>query len=291
MTEWRPLSRRGQPDQRLDEPTEGLPPYLAGPILDWLRGAFADGMHGGIPDGPLTLLQLKFKLEPALDWRQGAPSALHDLLQRVAEDEEFGLDIIDFVLHHVSRFTDEYERPEDVAGRLASVLHLGGSAWEVTQLEYDEYSLSRRAVGPIREALESMPASGRAHQHLVKAWNQLAGRNPDESGAYRESVKAVEAAAKPVVLPENDRATLGQMIAALRDAPDKWTVTIGAVADVQRSMEIVWKSQLDRHGTDDGSVPFSVSPAEADAAFSICLNLSRLFAGGHIQQVSAQKAP
>jgi hypothetical protein len=65
----------------------------------------------------------------------------------------------------------------------------------------------------------------------------------------------------------------------------------GTVADVQRSMEIVWKSQLDRHGTDDGSVPFSVSPAEADAAFSICLNLSRLFAGGHIQQVSAQKAP
>jgi len=77
------------------------------------------------------------------------------------------------------------------------------------------------------------------------------GAGPDPSGAYREAVRAVEAVAKPVILPNNDRATLGQM-------------------------ESVWTGQLDRHGTDDETVPLNVSPAEADAAFSACLNLVRL---------------
>jgi len=50
-------------------------------------------------------------------------------------------------------------------------------------------------------------------------------------------------------------------------------------------MEAVWKGQLDRHGTDDETVPLSVSPEQADAAFSTCLNLVRLFVGGHVARV------
>jgi hypothetical protein len=47
-------------------------------------------------------------------------------------------------------------------------------------------------------------------------------------------------------------------------------------------MEGVWKGQLDRHGTDDEAIPLHVSSAEADSAFSACLNLVRQFAGGHV---------
>jgi hypothetical protein len=68
----------------------------------------------------------------------------------------------------------------------------------------------------------------------VKARNRLAGRNPDESTAYREAIRAVEAAAKPVIIPKNDKATLGQMIAALRDNGDKWATTIGTSDDIRR---------------------------------------------------------
>jgi hypothetical protein len=285
MDQWRPLSKRGQPDERLDEPTEGLPPYLAGPLIAWLRDMFRDSYAGSFPRGRLELLQLKFKLDPALDWRRNSESAIRDLFERIAEDEEFGLDVIDFVLNHLGAYTNQYDDAEAKVHRAANLLRLGGSAWEISDNEDGSFSLSRRAVGPVRESLESVRPSTRAHQHLVKAWNHLAGRNPDESTAYREAIKAVEAAAKPVILPDNDLATLGQMIAALRDKGDKWTTTIGTPEDLRRLMEIVWKAQLDRHGTNDESVPFSVSADEADAAFAICLNLSRLFAGGHVVRV------
>jgi hypothetical protein len=96
MDQWRPLSKRGQPDERLDEPTEGLPPYLAGPLIGWLRDMFDSSYEGSASQEKLEFLQLKFKLEPMLDWRRNAVSALADLLDRVATDEEFGLDVIDF---------------------------------------------------------------------------------------------------------------------------------------------------------------------------------------------------
>lgn len=281
MAEWRPLSKRGQPDERLDEPTEGLPPYLAGPLLGWLRTMFRDP-YGAISRQRLEFLQLKFKLDPALNWGHGTETAFHDLLNRINDDEEFGLDVIDFVLSHIGVYTSQYDNPAERASEAGGLLRLGGSAWEVSQGDDGSYALSRRAVGPVREALESIGPSTRAHHHLVKAWNHLAGRNPDVSAGYREAVKAVEAAAKPVILPENDKATLGQMIAAIRDKADKWTTTIGTPDDLRRQMEIVWKAQLDRHGTDDESKPLSVTADEADAAFSICLNLSRFFAGGHV---------
>jgi hypothetical protein len=42
---------------------------------------------------------------------------------------------------------------------------------------------------------------------------------------------------------------------------------------------LVWKSQFDRHGTDDASLPLNVSQAEADAAVHISIALVRIFAG------------
>ena len=286
MSTWRPLSKRGQADPRLDEPTEGLPPYLAGPMTGWLQEVFRD-RRGGVLRSQLQDLQLAFKLEQPLDW-QTSGSPLRDLLSRVVGDEEFGLNVIDYVLQHLPEFCERYEHPSDYAATALGILVVGGSAWEVTRLENaTRFQLSRRAVGPVREAIESVPSSTRAHQHLVLAWNKLSGRNPDASGAYREAIRAVEAAAKPVVLPNDASATLGKMKAALRDKPGTWTTTIGAVDDVRRLIESVWTSQLDRHGTDDESVPLTVSLEQADAAFSICLNLTRLFVGGHVSRVAA----
>jgi hypothetical protein len=51
--------------------------------------------------------------------------------------------------------------------------------------------------------------------YLATAWNRAYGRNPDPSGAYRDAIRAVEASAKPIILPADPVATLGKMIAAL----------------------------------------------------------------------------
>ena len=207
---------------------------------------------------------------------------LNDLRSRMGSNDEFGLDVLDWMLHNAGLFRWQKRDAKQWAMQLNNVLHQGGSAWEVTAAD-DKYQLTRRAIGPVADVLEHTATEAtRAHAHLATAWSKLTGRDPDPSGAYREAVRAVEAVAKPIILPDNDQATLGQMIAALRDKPEKWTTTIGSVDDVRAQMEAAWTSQLDRHGTDDEAVPLNVSPEQADAAFSTCLNLVRLLVGGHV---------
>lgn len=115
---------------------------------------------------------------------------------------------------------------------------------------------------------------------MTTAWNRLEGRNPDPSGAYREAIRAIECVAKPVITPNDSLATLGKMIGAMRSNPKKWTFVLGTDAGPVADMAaLVWKSQLDRHGTDDESVPLNVSQEEADAAVHVSIALVRIFAG------------
>ena len=273
---WRPRSVRGIPDVRFDEPAEGVPAWLRAPIVDWVRGSFYT-QGGYIREDALTALQLAFRLTNPLATNRELP----DLVARVENDQEFALDVLDWMVTESEYFRNVLYVPEWV-DQLNQLLHQGGSAWEVAAVA-GGYQLSRRAVGPVVDVLEQTATDAtRAHAHLSVAWAKLMGRNPDPSGAYREAVRAVEAVAKPIILPSNDRATLGQIIAAARDKPEKWSTTLGGVDDVRTQMEAVWTGQLDRHGTDDEEIPLNVSHEEADAAFSICLNLVRQFVGGHI---------
>lgn len=281
---WRPLSLRDEADARFDEPSEGLPVWLHAPVTAWVERAFCPDQWVRVD--ALTSLQLAFRLEPPLsgsrEW-----NLLQDLLGRMRDDDDFALDVLDWMVHHFQYFGVNWGASYNWVAKLNDTLREGGSAWEVTSSEDGRtHQLTRRAVGPVVEVLEhTATEASRAHTHLAAAWSKLTGRNPDPSGAYREAVRAVEAVAKPVVLPSNDRATLGQMIPALKDKPEKWTTTIGTVDSVRTQMEAVWQGQLDRHGTDDESVPLSVSPEQADAAFSTCLNLVRQFVGGHVARI------
>jgi hypothetical protein len=160
------------------------------------------------------------------------------------------------------------------------VLRMGGSAWEVTDTADGQWQLTRRALGPIREAIEdTRTSSERAHAHLVKAWSELAGRDPDPGSAYREAVRAVECVAKPVISPNNATATLGTMLREMRDKPEKWRFVLGSTETVADMCETLWRGQPDRHGTDDETAPMHASPEEADAAVHLAIALVRFFAG------------
>lgn len=133
-------------------------------------------------------------------------------------------------------------------------------------------------------AVRGLPqAAARAQRHLQTAFDCLGPSRVDASTAYKEAARAVEAAAKPILTPKDRLATLGKMITAVRDAPQKWTTTVGDISDVQRMMELLWTSQLDRHGTDDDDTPMHVSPEQADVALHLALVLTRLFAAGHVR--------
>ena len=75
------------------------------------------------------------------------------------------------------------------------------------------------------------------------------GRNPDPSSAYREAIRAVEVVAAPVVIPGDSLATLGKIIKAMKDKPEKWTVDL-AEASPQQVTELaamIWQSQFEHH--------------------------------------------
>ena len=163
--------------------------------------------------------------------------------------------------------------------RLESLLSEGGSVWRATP-----EGLEQRVDSTLRHLSETV--AERPAKHLGDAWHKAWGRAPDASGAYREAVRAVEAAYVPIVSPENDGATLGSMIANIRDNPARFRVRLQAessnanVGRLRATLQLLWKSQADRHGTPDPNIPLSVSIDEARDAVALATTLVHLVQQG-----------
>ena len=127
----------------------------------------------------------------------------------------------------------------------------------------------------------SAALSEQAHDLLQRALERISARNPDPDGAYDLAVKAVEAAAHPVVSPGNDRATLGTMIGDLRAKPAKWRFELGDIDLVIAMSKRLWRSHI-RHGTGPRTAH---TAAEADAAVHLAIPLVRFFASGLVARV------
>lgn len=88
------------------------------------------------------------------------------------------------------------------------MLDLAGSAWKVSDTS-DPPSLERRVEQQVEDAAKAeMAEAGNAARHLRAAWHKVYGRSVDASGGFREAVRAVEAATKPVVTPSDRTARL-----------------------------------------------------------------------------------
>lgn len=253
------------------------------PVVQWLDGLMwvPDGYGSHDPNvDALRTLQLALRLDPPLNWGGGGQSAISSVKNRAAKDRIFALDVLDFFVQKVAK--------PGYADELGQILTVGGSEWEVAELGEDARHLAKRVVGPVRRAIDGIGSdSERAHHHLSTAWAKLVGRNPDPSAAYREAIRAVEAAAKPVVTPDDPGATLGKIVRAIRDKPEKWIVVLDKSTPEQIAdmCDLIWKGQLDRHGTDEPGARLNVSQGEADAAVHIAISLARIFSSGGIRRV------
>ncbi len=275
---FRPLSQRNSPNSEFDGPDDGVPAWMYQSVCRWIDGVIYVPRRAGQAPSDDLLLAAEAALHVTFDWKTGSFSARPSALARIRRDGEFGLDFLDFLLGLVQ---------QDKAADLNAILLRSSSAWEVRAAsEPRQFELVRRAIGPVTDAIEDVrPVSERAHAHLMTAWSKLMGRNPDPSTAYREAIRAVEVVAAPVVTPNDKLATLGKIINAMRDKPEKWTVDLAEARpeQVTELAAMIWQSQFDRHGTHDESIPLSVSQEQADAAVHIAIALTRLFAGGHIR--------
>jgi hypothetical protein len=243
---------------------------------------------------PNMLHELELRLQVPLPWGRGDTGARGALLTAMFANEEFGLDTLDCILSMLSRAIQHGGNAGQTASTLAvqldGILEQAGSAWRIGFLNDDTLCLERRVPDAVADQYAELARQRlRSSEHLRLAWHAAYGRGPDASKAYRESVKAVESAARGIVIPTDPRATLGLIIAAMRDAPHKWRMRftepgIDPIPVVVETMKLIWTSQIDRHGTDE-SAPLSVTLDEAHDALHIAITLVQLFECGAITRV------
>ena len=199
------------------------------------------------------------------------------------QNDDTFLDVLDLVACN----QNGSEEASANLGDLDATLAMAGSVWHV-MLEPLPY-LARRVSEELQGMVQAVVRQGgRPGDHLSAAWKHVYGRDPDSTAAYRDAVRAVEAAARPIVSPNSQTATLGTMIGEVRSDPSRWRVVIAhagpqsPMVAVKDMMELLWKGQIDRHGTPDLEVPANVSLAEAEAAVQLATLLVQWFVGGQV---------
>ena len=219
MTErWVPLSARGRTQGAVETLYEGVPNHMRNSLMEWINMMMfsSDIIRNDI------LLEFERRTKTAMQYRADPESRFGAILVRCERGDEFTLDLVDFLVRFAIRSDDERTV-------LALILAQSGSAWKVVteNLEVEtgilgkipqkrsklERRVSEHAVMAAQQVIDS---SGRPGEHLRTAWGLIYGRQPDPNGAFLEAVKAVEAAAVPVISPNNKKATLGTMLGELK---------------------------------------------------------------------------
>lgn len=168
-------------------------------------------------------------------------------------------------------------------GELKTILHESGSVWTVEDHRGNGY-LERRVPASVRSAAEytfQLPNGGK---RLAEAWGTVFGVDPDPSKGYWLAVKAVEAASRPVIIPNNDAGTLSHVIGELRsgtwDLPFMREHQQTATRDVLVSMlQMLWSGEYDRHdGIPNSPLPDDMTQEEAEAAVMLAATLVGWFA-------------
>ncbi len=228
-------------------PVEGVPPWARASLVRWLvpvlnavqkRQYIAFTTRPGIPSTEFLLLAER-RLHLTLKWGLGEQAALDDLGNQIAANGELFLQVIELALEHID-LGYSFQEQDAALAELDRILTEAGSVWrvDIQQVEsgpewhgHKGYrvirKLQRRTSPEVVNALQAMGQSARtAAPHLTSAWNHAFGRNPNPTQAYSEAIKAVEAAAIPIVSPNDRTATLGKVLGQLRSTPQKWQVVL-----------------------------------------------------------------
>ena len=269
---------------------EGVPDWLVRPLLDWLERALNERTV------QLVAARMRISLLGSVDPPRTLCAELEHQVRFTFDERKW--DVLDAIDYLVQVDWDELKLPDIVRGeplpgsdklsRLKLVLVEGGSAYHVSS---PHQRLERRVDETAAKAFErSAAVSGdEAGRHLRQAWTATYGLHPDPTTAYREAVRAVEAVACPLVLPKDQKRTLGKVISHLKQASNKWALAIpdgsaagGGVVPLAGMLELLWTGQVSRHG----GAPTSRDQRqiEAEAAVSLAATLVQWFATGVVRR-------
>lgn len=255
---WRPLHVREDetrvPDY--DGPFEGVPGWIQDQLIAWVGENYAVyPAENAIALVHWTINRLR--LEPSTS---SYPAGMvGDILERCVGDADLFLDILDLQLAHPDVFT------LSDGDHLEQILEVGGSVWEVRDLGSGRSCLSRRVTPGAKVSFEEAVASGSQAAHaLAEGWTAAYGRSPNPKLAYDASIRAVEAAIKQIVNPNNASATLGHAIGELGANPGRYSFRITPnpptgdpaepISIVRGLAQTLWQGYEGRHG-DQGQGP------------------------------------
>jgi hypothetical protein len=248
-------------------PHAGVPAWLHEPLTRWTRTWV---------EGWLDRLQMDLRLDPPLrfaEHRWGVSPRIDDLIGRCHDDDRFWFQVADWTIFNVGG-----------GPPLEELLDASGSIYGVR-----DRRLYRRTDDTTQAAAQAIVDSGSpAGIHLARAWSAVYGVDPAPDVGYAESIRAVEAAAKGVVSPNNAASTMGTVIADIRNAPQKFRArltpsppkgpAVDAVATVNDMMRLLWQSEHSRHG--DVVAPTETTLHEAEDAVRLAIVLVHLFQSG-----------
>jgi hypothetical protein len=176
------------------------------------------------------------------------------MLDQAQADPEVFLDIV-----HVAVQLDSFYRED-----LERILELGGSVWRAT-----EDGLARRVDPVAQEAYEQAAAAkDPVSVELREAWSRAYGRDPDPADAWDHAIKAVEAALRPIVCPNNLKATLSNIIGDLSSQGHLWRLGLRgrardhSVAPLVEILKLMWPDP-NRHGSPTPEPPATIEEARA----------------------------
>lgn len=292
--QWRPLfTRDSEEATEYDVLHEGVPEWLEGSIWRWLMDRAAEG-------GPNIVTRLERRLhlrlaEPRdriLGTQHTPPNELFDRYwkQHFDDDRLVLLDAILFDLQLRGQSALDEGNESDVvrfldgAQRLNDILTEGGSAWSA-HIEPPVWSLVRRVNDTTAELAKRVGTpSTDAARKIRAAWQACYRISPDPDVAYRNAVLALEAVAIPQALPDSKRATLGTVVAHIRDTVGLWSVggldakQIASGETLLAMMQTLWHNQ-ERHARGDGTI-VDVTQPEAEAAVTLAVTLVHWFTAG-----------
>ncbi|SMH30679.1 hypothetical protein SAMN06295885_0463 [Rathayibacter oskolensis] len=267
---WAPLGMDPEPLEAL---TDGVPPWLHHSLWAWIEVNVSPSPYGRTEDLVAQYdrrTRRRVPLYPGF-YRRG----LGSLQDELSEDET--IRFVDFLLAHGLSL--------NIAG-LRELLLDGGSLWALGERSGRRGLVRRVPEGVQRAAEEAMSAPGHAGPLLAEAWGSTFGVGPDYERAYSKSVKAVEAASIPVVMPTNRSAGLQNVIGQMR-ADGDWGLAMSrehslntSAATVLAMMQVLWTGQNDRHAGQPGYSPSTA--ADGEAAVLLAVPLVQWFTSGAI---------
>lgn len=173
---------------------------------------------------------------------------------------------------------------------LDDILEEGGSKWRVGRRGKLPGLLERITPAMDKAADKAMTDCDNAGELLASAWQQLFGCNPNPSEAYSNTVKAIEAATKDSLGPNDKVYTLGKGLNTMRNQHWKYMIEVDNSSSearrnvdggvIQLMMRSIWEAQRNRHGDENG-VP-DISPEEARAAIFLAVPIIQAFHDGFI---------